>query len=430
MRQFLHLSALAAIFCASTFAVSAKTYGTKDLYIPERAIVLTGDSTAANLNGNIAILYSREGMSFDEPGAPRFLFFDREGKVALGIGGYVEGVGMYDFDGAINSSGFTTYDIPTPFNPAQRQRFGANAAQSSLFLKMVTRPTKYGRVTVYLQTGFNSASSGYTMKLKQAYVSVGHVTAGLARSTFADGEAQAPTIDSEGPSGQITAKNMLFRYTTKSFDGFSAAVSIENPTASYSTVTDQSEAIAQRLPDIPVYLQYAWGSESHVRVSAIYRDLSYRDLIAGQNHMRSGWGVHLSSVGNIIGGLSYFGHVAYGKGIAQYINDLSGNGYDLVPSATPGKLEAPDALAWTGGLAYHFTPKFFMTVNYSMAKVYDCTTLGGDSYHYGQYGTLNGFYNLTGDFSVGAECLIGHRTNYDGTRGHANRFEVMMQYNF
>ncbi len=222
---------------------------------------------------------------------------------------------------------------------------------------------------------------------------------------------------------------MLFRYTTKSFKGFSGAISIENPSASYST-TDEAEAISQRVPDIPVYLQYAWNSESHVRVSAIYRNLSYRDLRTEKNHLKTGWGIHLSSVGDIVGGLSYFGHVAYGKGIAQYINDLSGNGYDLVPTSTPGELHAPDALAWTGGLAYHFTPKFFMTVNYSMARVYDCADLGGDSYHYGQYGTINGFYNLTNDFSVGAECLIGHRTNYDGTRGHANRFEVMMQYNF
>ncbi|MDE6369514.1 MAG: porin, partial [Muribaculaceae bacterium] len=290
--------------------MSAKNYGNLG-YIPERAIVVTGDSATAGHHENIAILYSREGMSFDEPGAPRFLFLDRQGKVALGIGGYVKGVGMYDVDGAIDGTGFATYDIPVPFDPAQRQRFGADASQSTVFLKMVARNDKLGLITVYLQTGFNSASKGYTMKLKQAYVSVGHVTAGLARSTFADGEAQAPTIDSEGPSGEISAKNMLFQYKTKSYKGFSGAISIENPSATYSTIDGQSEAIAQRVPDIPLYVQYAWTSDSHVRLSLIHRSLSYRDMLTEKNHLKSGWGIHLSSVGDIMGGFGYFGHIAY-----------------------------------------------------------------------------------------------------------------------
>ncbi len=429
MRHTIISVAIAAITCMTSFNSDAKIYG-DTMYIPERAIILSGDSANADHRENIAILYSREGMSFDEPGAPRFLFLDREGKVALGIGGYVKGVGSYDFDGAIDGSGFETFDIPAPFNPAQRQRFGADASQSTVFLKLVTRPTKYGRIIVYIQTGFNSASKGYTMKLKQAYVSLGHVTAGLARSSFADGEAEAPTIDGQGPSGQVTAKNMLFQYKTGSYRGFSAAISIENPSASYSTDNGVSEAIAQRFPDIPLYLQYAWNSDSHIRVSAIYRRLSYRDLVAAKNRFESGWGVHLSSVGDIIGGLGYFGHVAYGEGIARYINDLSGNGYDLVPTSVTGELKAPGALAWTAGLSYNFSKKFFMTANFSQARVYDCSALGGDSYRYATYATVNGFYNLTGDFRVGAECIIGKRHNYDGTSGHANRFEAMMQYSF
>ena len=424
------LSALiVAASCMIPTTSEAKIYG-DTIRIPERAIILTGDTINADHKANVAILYSREDMSFDEPGAPRFLFLDKEGKVALGIGGYVKGVGMYDVDGAIDGSGFATYDIPVPFDPSQRQRFGASAAQSTVFLKLVTRPTKLGRVIVYLQTGFNSESKGYTMKLKQAYVTVGHVTAGLARSTFADGEAQAPTIDSEGPSGEVSAKNMLFQYKTSSFKGVSAAISIENPSASYSTVDGQSEAISQRFPDIPLYVQYAWNKDSHVRASFIYRRLSYRDLVTEKNHFVNGWGVHLSSVGDITGELGYFGHVVYGEGIAKYINDLSGNGYDLIPGDVAGELRAPATLAYTAGLSYNFSKKFFMTASYSQARTYDCSTLGGDAYRYGQYATINGFYNLTNDFQIGAECVIGRRANYDGERGHANRLEVMMKYNF
>lgn len=429
MRRFLFSASIAAISCLIPSVSNAKVYG-DTIYIPERAIILIGDTNNTAGKENVAILYSREGMSFDEPGAPRFLFLDRQGSIALGIGGYVKGVGMYDFDGAIDGTGFTTYDIPVPFDPSQRQRFGADASQSTIFLKLVTSPTKVGRITAYIQTGFNSASSGYTLKLKQAYVSVGHVTAGLARSTFADGESQAPTIDSEGPSGQIDAKNMLFQYKTKIYKGLSAAISVENPSADYTTVADASRSIAQRFPDIPIYIQYAWNDQSHIRVSAIYRRLSYRDLLIEKNHFVDGWGVHLSSIGDIVGGLGYFGHIAYGKGIARYVNDLGGNGYDLVPSANPGELKAPGTLAYTAGLSYNFSKQFFMTASYSQARLYDCGQIGADAYRYAQYATVNAFYNITGDFRIGAECVFGRRADYNGLKGHANRLEAMMQYSF
>lgn len=419
--------AIVAIASMMPTIADAKVYG-DTINIPERAIILTGDPNGAG-NDNIAILYSREGLSFDEPSAPRFLFLDREGKVALGIGGYVKAIGMYDVDGAINDAGFTTFDIPTPFNPAQRQRFGADVSHSTLFLKLVTRSSKFGRVIVYVQTGF-SGGNGYGLTLKQAYVNVGHLTAGLARSTFADGEAEAPTIDPQGPSGQVTAKNLLFQYKTSTYKGLSGAISLEVPDADYSTVDGSSEGIAQRFPDIPVYVQYAWNDDSHIRVAGILRELSYRDILTAKNHFVTGWGVHVSGVGDIAGGLGFFGHFAYGKGIARYINDISGAGYDLVPSQTAGELKAPGMMAWTAGLSYNFTKRFFMTANYSQARVYDCSTLGADGYRFGQYATVNAFYNLNSDFRLGAEYAFGRRENYDGAKGHANRFEAMVQYSF
>lgn len=418
------LAATAAVCFITPMNSHAKVYG-DTVNIPERAIVLAGNPDNIS-HENVAILYSREGMAFDDPGAPRFLFLDRQGKVALGIGGYVEAIGMYDVDGAIDDNGFTTYEIPTPFNPAQRQRFGADASHSTIFLKLVAHDSRMGKIIVYVQTGFKS---DYGMKLKQAYVNIGHLTAGLARSTFADGEAQAPTIDTQGPSGEVTAKNMLFQYKTKSYKGLTAAASVEMPDADY-TLASGASAISQRFPDIPVYVQYSWSDDSHVRLSGILRQLSYRNLDAGKNNFVTGWGVHLSSVGHIGGELGYFGHVVYGKGIARYINDLSGFGYDLVPSATPGELKAPGMLAWTAGLSYNFTKRFFITANCSQTRVYDSRLIGPSSYRYAQYATINAFYNITGDFQVGAEFVAGRRVDIDGVKGHANRFEAMVQYSF
>ena len=394
--------------------------------IPTRALILSGDKSHPNHRLTIAEMYSRENLAFEDPAAPRFLFLDKKGEVALGIGGYLKAVGEYDFDGAVDNNGIYTNAIPVPFDPAQRNRFGATASNSTIFLKMVTRPTKLGRVIVYIQTAFTGAN--YGLQLKQAYVSVGHVTLGKARSTFADGPAMAPTVDDEGPSGQVSAKNMLVKYESPSWGGFSFAGSVELPDASYTT-GESTRAISQRFPDIPVYLQYGWGGDSHVRLSGILRELSYRDEAAASNHFATGWGVQFSTVASLFPGLNFFGHYTYGKGIASYINDLGGFGYDLVPDGS-GKLKAPGMTGWTAGLQYNFTPDFFVSGSYSRAQLYDTAGMDASTYRYAQYIVANAFYNVWGDLRLGVEYIHGTRKDISGLSGHANRLEAMLQYSF
>lgn len=413
-------------------ATSLSTLAVKPVYsdttlIPQRAIIVTGELPAGH--DQVAILYSREDLSFNEPSAPRFLFLDRQGKVALGIGGNVNLTAMYDMNGAIAANGFTTYDIPVPLNPAQRQRLGADASHSSLFLKLAARSETLGQVTVYIQTNFTGDNGGYGMKLKQAYVTAGHWTAGKARSTFADGESQAPTVDSEGPSGQIDAKNLLVRYKSPSYKGLSFAASVEMPSADY-TLAPQTQTINQRFPDIPVYLQYAWdGGDSHVRLAGILRELSYRDLATARNHFVTGWGVHLSTVATIAGPLGIFGHAAYGRGIAEYINDLSGNGFDLVADGS-GCLRAPRNLAWGAGLTLQPKKNLLLTASYSQARDLDRYTMSADTYRYAQYFNVTCFYTLAHDLQIGAEYVWGRRSDFDHQSGHANRLEANIQYSF
>lgn len=398
------------------------------MLIPERSIVLSGDSTASH-SDLIAVLYSREDLAYNDPSAPRFLFLDRKGKIAMGIGGYVLGTASYDMNGAIDGTGFTTYDIPTPMDPAQRNRLGADLSHTTLFLSLATHNEKVGDIKMYIKSNFTGNNGGYGFKLKQAWVSVGHVTAGLAPSTFQDGASQAPTIDSEGPSGQVGATNLLVRYKTKSFNGFSAAISAEMPDAEY-TLAPSTTTIAQRVPDIPIYLQYAWGGgDNHIRLSGILRELSYRDTAAGRNHFVTGLGGQLSGVSTIYGPLGVFGHVAYGKGIAEYINDFSGNGFDLVDDGT-GKLKAPNTLGWAAGLTLQPNSKVLVSAAYSQARVYGLDHMPSDTYRYGQYATVTGYYNITPDLQVGLEYIWGRRSDYSGVSGHANRLEASVQYSF
>ncbi len=395
--------------------------------VPERVIVLQGDS--ANVDGEmVAVVYDTKNLHFQDPRAPRFLFVDRKGNTALGIGGYVEGVAQYDFNGAVDGSGFTTFNIPVPKNPALSTRLGADATRSTLFLQLVRR-TNFGMLTGYIQTDFSGNNGGYGVTVKQAYIRLGGLTFGLTNSTFADPAAAPPTIDYQGHPGAIGAKNLILQYRRHILPNLEVALSFENPKATYTTEEGKCEAINQRFPDIPAFVQYDFANNSHVRLSGIFRDLSYRDLVSGKNRFEPGWGVQLSGVVSPVRDFTIYGQCGYGKGIGHYVNDLAGFGYDLIHAGN-GTMTAPKDLAIVAGVRYDFSKKFFMSTSYSLNRTYGDSALGETAYQRGNYMILNGFYTFGDGFQVGAEYLFGMRHNINGQHGLANRVEAMIKYSF
>ncbi|MDE6503508.1 MAG: hypothetical protein K2K78_03470, partial [Muribaculaceae bacterium] len=91
---------------------------THPFHVPERAVILNGDSTRLN-DAVYAVFYNTENLMFNDPSVPRFQLVDREGTTVFGVGGVVEGLLYYDFDGSIYGSGFMTYNIPVPNNGSQ-----------------------------------------------------------------------------------------------------------------------------------------------------------------------------------------------------------------------------------------------------------------------------------------------------------------------
>ena len=397
--------------------------------LPERVLVLTGDSAKMG-SEMMAILYDTKDLHFQDPGAPRFLFLDREGNTALGIGGYVEGVVSYDFCGAIDNYGFPTFDIPVPYDPSLRNKFGASANHSTIFLQLVRR-TRLGLLSAYVQTNFTGNNGAYGVTVKQAYVKLGYVTAGLTRSTFQDGPSGLPTIEYAGPSGAISCKNVLLQYAPNLSRHVKVAVSVENPSASYTTLSGENEEINQRVPDIPAYIQYSWGKGggSHIRLSGIMRNLSYRNLETGKNHFVTGYGVQLSGLANLNNFVTLYYQGAYGKGIARYVNDLSGEGYDLIYGAG-GKMTAPGTLSLVGGAQVNINKNLFVSSGYCLNRVYNQEALGGDAYRRANYAVVNAFYTFAEDFQLGVEYVHGIRRNMNGESNSANRIEAMMKFSF
>ena len=174
------------------------------------------------------------------------------------------------------------------------------------------------------------------------------LTAGYTSSAFTDGAAEPMTIDFEGPNGYPSVFLFTAYWTQNFTKNFSGAIGIDAPTASLTTGNGTS-TVNQRIPAIPLYLQYAWAQgNSHVRLSGLVRPMQYRNLVADKNKTMTGWGLQLSGMTNVAGPLSLSYSAAYGNGIGNYLQDDNGIGLDAVATAKEGDMNR------YGSDSYHY----------------------------------------------------------------------------
>ena len=428
------LSLLSLLLAAalSLTAASAAPQQTEVREIPERVVVVSGDSSKLHKD-IVAIIFSPADIHFHDPSAPRFLFLDRKGKIAFGIGGNIYATAAYNFAGSSSTgSDFIPSTLPVPANPDQRAALQFTARHSTIFFQLAGHAGRLGTFSAYIQTDFTGGSgSSRHLTLVQAYVKIGDVTAGLARSTFVDA-ASIPTVDTRGPAGINDAKNVLVQYSPQFSSGWSGAISLEASPAGISNGL-HTRTISQRVPDLPVYVKFAWGnSGNHVRLSAILRNLCYRDALTGRRRYTTGYGVSFSSYTALGAGFGLYSIATFGQGIGSYVADTKNLNYDLIPSArNAGRLFAPRIFAHAAGLRYDFSPRVFATAAWGQVTLYDRGALDGSTtYRTGKYFSVNAFYNLFENCLLGLEYARGSRRNFDGSVGTGNRIMTAVRYSF
>lgn len=412
--------------------------------VPTRAIVLTGD-TAIVGKDVYAVFYNTENMAFGDVAIPKFQFISKNGNTVFGIGGAAEVYGYADFRGTVNQYEFDVWKIPTRGESMQSSNIGATASQTSIALKLAQK-TKYGVLLMYISSDFAGGDKGDDFLIKQAYVSLNGFTLGYTHSLFSDPAASVPSIDPFGPIGTINKRNMLAAYRHQFNPKLYGSISIEMPKATYSMNPygiggtrlpevngDQeysTQSLGQRIPDIPINLQYTWYSGSHIRLAAILRNLPYRDALTGKNHIVTGYGVQVSGMASALGLLDFLYQVSYGQGIGYYVKGLTNEGVDLIYRDTPGKLIMPRTFAFVSGLRFNPNPKFFCSMAFSMARLYDQQFMGPDFFRRGYYLDVNAFWSPVNDLTIGLGYIHGTRYDMDHAKGDANRIEAMVKYSF
>lgn len=208
------------------------------------------------------------------------------------------------------------------------------------------------------------------------------------------------------------------------------AASLETPSPAI-TLSDSTRKVSAWLPDAAAFIQYAWGRSEHVRLAAIVRTLSYRNLIKKKNFNNIGWGILLSAVGHPTPTTTIYGNFCSGQGFESLCGDLQIGNYDLVPYPDqPGKMYAPWTLGWNIGFQYNFLHNLFASITFSESRYLPKKPAEGEEYKWGNFLAVNVFWNITPRIQCGLEFDTGERKNIDGKHRRAQRIGAMTQFSF
>lgn len=440
MKRLKRLAVYMAMLCAVAVASDARSLAERQtdslisshkiVYIDGRPDEASTQAYVDSIRQRISLFYYDQFRHFSDPAAPYFLFMSKDAQLAMGIGGCVRMRAYYDWDGAMPSPAFAPYLIPMSSDMTRMRQFGTTPAGTSLFFRVLGRNKSLGDYQLYIEANFN----GYQTRdfhLKKAYAIINDFTVGYAASTFSDPAALPPTVDAQGPNNKISPTAVLVRYMHPFKNRWTVALSAETPATALADDNDKTAACTAWMPDFAAFMQYAWSDAHHVRLSAILRTLSYRDLVNTSNHDVVGWGVQLSSVASPVDCITTYATVNYGNGIGSLGGDLQMGDYDLVPrEGHPGHLYAPASFGWCAGVQYNIRPDLFVSLSASQNRYLPDHTPDGSEYKYGIFGDVNVFWNITPRIQLGAEFDMGIRKNFNGDHRQSRRIGAMCQFSF
>lgn len=401
--------------------------------------IVIGDRFEGN-NNIYRILIENSPVKPEYTNIPRFAIIGKDHKFYFSVGAALKATTSFDWG--------NPYDSPSSFIPGDFTnvpagdggKWQATANHSKIHFNFVALPGTANQLGVYLAVKFNGSNNDYGVMLSYGYLKYRGFTAGYNTTLYCDQAASPYTIDSEGPNSSSDFSNTVFDYEHNFTNKFKVGLGLELPMTSLTTrpaIPVGSTNVNQRIPDIPMYVQYAWGTSDHIRLSGILRNMQYRDLQEGKNFNSFGWGIKLSGTAKL-GPLTTYWMGQVGKGIASYLQDNIGLGVDMVPcpcADAEGRLTNTKSWGAFGGLQYNFSPKVYATAVYSHIRNYMDRYTGGtttynDQYNWGQYILGNLIWSVTPNVQTGLEYIYGRRVNMDNAQVHDNRLTAMVFVSF
>jgi hypothetical protein len=333
--------------------------------------------------------------------------------------------------------------------------------QSRLGVKSTT-PTTIGTLKTQFEFdmfGVGDYAGQTTIRLRQAWGSIGKFLAGQTNSTFMDGDVFPNSLEYWGPTGMVFFRNIQIRYTPLMTKQDNLAFALENPGASGDggVVNEFTAALSSvkplfNVPDLTAHYRYT-GNWGYVQLGGVVGSLkwvntdtnsTYIPPVDGEgdpvylqlNGSAIRWGGTISTNINLGKKAIFRGQYVYGEGMENYMNDAPVD-VAVTRNYEGNTIEQPirgKALPVWGATAFvdvNWSNLFSSSFGYSVTTIKNTNLQTKDAYKQGQYGLVNLLYYPVSNVMAGVEYDFGRRDNYGGSF-HSTTSEVRFafKYNF
>ena len=405
------------------------------------ACILAATFSVLKANGQekdtivLKVLEENAPKYFNAPGMPRFSVIGNQREFYLGVGGYIRGSMSFDWGNPIESPiYFIPNAIPMGDTPGNSSLFQMSAASSNMFFNFVALPHTENKVGAYIDFGFAEGLGDYGFSLKAAYLTYRNLVVGYTTSLFTDGQAAAQTIDQQGPNAMTFLFNTVIDYQQQIGKHWKIGAGLEMPSVN-ATYGAKNMAVSQRMPDIPLYVQFSWKEgKGWIRLSGLFRDMQYYNMASGTTSSQAGMAVKLSSVGPLSKRLTLYSQSVFGTGIGSYVQDLQGLGLDLVPvDGASGRMRPVEVVGSYLGLQYQISDVLSTSATFSEVKCFmpdGYEDMNGETYKEAAYFVCNLIYQVSPVLTTGIEYLWGSRKDRNEQMHHNNRLQASLRVNF
>ena len=363
----------------------------------------------------------------------------------------IYGTAMVDAGYNFNSIDPNWFDVMRPSKlPSYKNEYEPegnvffSVRQTKLGVRSST-PTNLGELKTQFDfdlIGFGKDVGQTTFHLVNAYGQLGKIGAGQTASVFMDMDVFPIVMDYWGPLSRVFFLNIQLRYVAIEKENERLIFALERPGGTAdggdyaNSIELQNVKPVFKFPNITAHYRQTW-QWGHIQIAGIAKSIKWKDLdTSGYNLSGSavGYGVSLSTVIRMSDRLKLKMQGEYGKGIENYIADVTP---DVGLKSQPGSLAQPfqgTALPVWGFLAFaeiNWTKTLVSSVGYSMLKIDNSDLQSAAAFKRGQYGLINLRYQPLTNLIMAAEYQYGRRDNFsDGFHSNGNKIQLSFEYVF
>jgi hypothetical protein len=256
------------------------------------------------------------------------------------------------------------------------------------------------------------------------------IIAGYFLSAFTDISVFPNTLDYEGPNSFTFKYTPQVRYTPvlwRHGEGrLTLPMSLEKPNADIAVLGDYEPY--SRWPDLTLGLRYE-TPDWHLQWVNLFRDLSVQSAGDDRTRTTEAYATQLTFAAGVFGDDSVQGWASWGKGYANFLQDITGFGLDAAFN-TSFELEAIDAYGYGLGYTHAWSDTLSSSASYGYLKIDPDFNLFLDPSlpESTQYASLNLAWQFSDRAMMGAEWLWGHNRDLTGASGEAQRLQMTFRY--